>query len=161
MASTSSFMTRWCAPVTAAAVRIRVRWALSSPWVRTVWTMNRRSVSSCFFFPCLFYIVSSGVRTIWFSGWQRRSVDVGKNWSMVPHRHRLCRLLLRATRSTGDLSSRGQDRRLDYLRHKLVARPRPRDSYSQEATLLRILNREFCMTQSSGMISCRRIISEI
>lgn len=56
-----------------------------------------------------------------FPGRQRRPVDVGENRSVVSHRHRLRRLLLRAARSTGNLSSRGQDRRLDHVRHKFVA----------------------------------------
>lgn len=71
----------------------------------------------------LLQCVFSGVWAIKFPGWQRRSVDVGENWSMVSHRHRLRRLFLRAARSTRDLPSRSQNRRLDYICHKLVACP--------------------------------------
>lgn len=56
-----------------------------------------------------------------FPGRQRRSINVGENRSVVSHRHRLRWLFLRAARSTGNLSSRGQDRRLDHVRHKFVA----------------------------------------
>lgn len=56
-----------------------------------------------------------------FTGRQRWAIDAGENRSLVPDRHSLSWLLVCAARTAGNLSSRGEDRRLDHLRHQFVA----------------------------------------
>lgn len=56
-----------------------------------------------------------------FAGRQRRAIDAGENRSLVPDRHSLSWLLVRTAWTARNLSSRGEDRRLDHLRHQFVA----------------------------------------
>lgn len=50
-----------------------------------------------------------------------RTADVGEDGPVVSDRHRVCRLLVRATRSTGNLSQGTVDGRLDIVRDQFGA----------------------------------------
>lgn len=56
-----------------------------------------------------------------FTGRQRWAIDAGEDRSLVPDRHSLSWLLVCTARTTGNLSSRSEDRGLDHLRHEFVA----------------------------------------